>query len=89
MLGNKLNGDGKNMTKYDYENILEKIKILEIKTQRLTLEKIHLKQNIPSVLRYKKRKKWLIQYNHLINEEEITSLNLYKSYAELEKFLKK
>ena len=39
-LGKKMNVGGNNMNKYDYDNMLSKIRLLEIKLKRIQIKKI-------------------------------------------------
>ena len=65
-LGKKIDGDGKNMNKYDYNDIITKIKILELKLKRNSMEKEHC----------------TTLYNLLREEEEVIFAHLYTIYDE-------
>lgn len=81
-LGKKIDGDGKNMNKYDYNDIITKIKILELKLKRNSMEKEHCTTLKKYSFSFKERKRWNEKYNLLREEEEVIFAHLYTVYDE-------
>lgn len=73
------------MDKFDYENITNKIKILEIKIKRINLTKDYLTIIKPTPLNFKKRKIWNEKFKTLLKKEDTLYTSLQLAYQELEK----
>ncbi len=86
-LGKKFDKGGKNMNKYDFNDIVIKIKLLELKLKRISFEKRHHNNLKYHAFSFKKRKKWIEKYNFLLEEEEISFANLYNAYEEFSQMM--
>lgn len=73
------------MNKFDYENEIYNINLLEKKLKRIQFEKEYLFLIEPSFLEFKKRKKWHKQLNKILEEENINNHKLLIAYTNLEK----
>lgn len=81
-LGKKFNKGGKNMNKFDYDDIVTKIKILELKLKRNSLKKEHYTTLKSYSFSFKERKELDEKYNLLVEEEETIFAHLYTVYEE-------
>lgn len=81
-LGKKFNKGGKNMNKFDYDDIVTKIKILELKLKRNSLEKEHYTTLKNYSFSLEERREWDEKYNLLVEEEETIFAHLYTVYEE-------
>lgn len=81
-LGKKINKGGKNMNKFDYDDIATKIKILELKLKRNSLEKERYTTLKNYSFSLKERREWDEKYNLLVEEEEAIFAHLYTVYEE-------
>ena len=86
-LGKKFNGDGKNMDKYDYEDFVTKIKLLELKLKRIALEKEHHATLKEYGFSFQDKEKWNEKYNFLLEEEETAFEHLYTVYEDFEQMM--
>jgi len=75
------------MNRYDYENLLSKIKLLEIKSNRIQFEKEFLHNTKPLFFEFEKKKKWIIRFQAILLKEKETNVSLENAYSELEKLL--
>ena len=73
------------MNKYDYDNIIMEINILELKLKKInfTIELLEIKK--PPFFKIKKRKKWTNKINILLTQEEDITKHLLLKYEILEK----
>ena len=81
-LGKKINKGGKNMNNFDYDDIVTKIKILELKLKRNSLEKERYTTLKNYSFSLKERREWDEKYNLLVEEEEAIFAHLYTVYEE-------
>lgn len=89
-LGKKMNVGGNNMNKYDYDNMLSKIRLLEIKLKRIQYEKEYLGIFLCSILKGNRARNYFTRYQNLLNEEEEeVSNHLDIEYENLGKILEK
>ena len=73
------------MNKYDYDNIVTKIKILELKLKRINFRKDLLEITKPSLLEFQKRKQWKNNLKDLLIQEEDITNYLLIEYENLDK----
>ena len=88
-LGKKMNVGGNNMNKYDYDDMLSKIRLLEIKLKRIQYEKEYLSIFLCSILKSNRDRGYFIRYQNLLDEEEEVSNDLDIEYENLGKILEK
>ena len=88
-LGKKMNVGGNNMNKYDYDNMLSKIRLLEIKLKRIQYEKEYLGIFLCSILKGNRDKNYFTRYQNLLNEEDEVGNDLDIEYENLGKILEK
>ena len=88
-LGKKFNRGGTNMNKYDYDNMLSKIRLLEIKLKRIQYEKEYLGIFLYPILKSNRDRNYFTRYQNLLNEEEEVSNHLDIEYENLGKILEK
>ncbi|MDD5826173.1 MAG: hypothetical protein PUD25_00160 [Bacilli bacterium] len=70
------------MNKFDYDDIVTKIKILELKLKRNSLEKERYTTLKNYSFSLKERREWDEKYNLLVEEEEAIFAHLYTVYEE-------
>ena len=73
------------MNKFDYDFYINNIRLLEIKLERIKLEKEYLELIKPSFFDVKKRKKWKARKKQLLERETNESQALLLAYTKLEK----
>ena len=77
------------MNKFDYDSKISKIKLLEIKKEKIIFEKEYLDSIKPAFYERKKKKDWEEKRKIILNIEQETSNNILLAYQELEKLFSK
>lgn len=78
------NTQGGNMDRFEYEAIINEIKLLQRKCKRIQIEKDYLNIIKPLIIEVKKRKHWNIKKDNLLEEEIKTNNSLLIAYTKLE-----
>ena len=73
------------MDKFHYESIISKIKLLELKIERIKLEKDYMYIIKPLIFSRRRNKIWTKKYNELLDEEKKSIELLENALRELEK----
>lgn len=73
------------MNKFEYDNIITEIKILELKLKKISFAKDLLELKKPYFFNINKRKKWKNKIESLIIQEENITKHLLLEYEMLEK----
>lgn len=72
------------MDRFEYEAIINEIKLLQRKCKRIQIEKDYLNIIKPLIIEVKKRKHWNIKKDNLLEEEIKTNNSLLIAYTKLE-----
>ena len=72
------------MDKFHYESIISKIRLLELKIERIKLEKDYMYIIKPLMFSRRRNKIWTKKYNELLNEEKESTELLEDALKELE-----
>ena len=72
------------MDKFHYESIISKIRLLELKIERIKLEKDYMYIIKPLMFIRRRNKIWTKKYNELLNEEKESTELLEDALKELE-----
>ena len=73
------------MDRFRYESIISKIRLLELKIERIKLEKDYMYIIKPLMFSRKRNKVWTKKYNELLDEEKKSTELLEDALRELEK----
>ena len=73
------------MDKFHYESIISKIRLLELKIERIKLEKDYMYIIKPLIFSRRRNKVWTKKYNELLDEEKKSAELLEDALRELEK----
>lgn len=73
------------MDRFRYESIISKIRLLELKIERIKLEKDYMYIIKPLIFSRKRNKIWTKKYNELLDEEKKSTELLEDALRELEK----
>ena len=73
------------MDKFHYESIISKIRLLELKIERIKLEKDYMYIIKPLMFSRRRNKVWTKKYNELLDEEKKSAELLEDALRELEK----
>lgn len=73
------------MDRFRYESIISKIRLLELKIERIKLEKDYMYIIKPLMFSRKRNKIWTKKYNELLDEEKKSTELLEDALRELEK----
>ena len=76
-----------NINKFDYQTLMLKIQLLELKIKKISITKEYLNITKPSIIEFKKKKKWTIKYKNNLKSEKKVIEELETAYMELEKIL--
>lgn len=72
------------MDRFRYESIISKIRLLELKIERIKLEKDYMYIIKPLMFIRRRNKIWTKKYNELLNEEKESTELLEDALKELE-----
>ena len=72
------------MDRFRYESIISKIRLLELKIERIKLEKDYMYIIKPLMFIRRRNKIWTKKYNELLNEEKESTELLEDDLKELE-----
>lgn len=73
------------MDRFRYESIISKIRLLELKIERIKLEKDYMYIIKPLIFSRKRNKIWTKKYNELLDKEKKSTELLEDALRELEK----
>lgn len=73
------------MDRFRYESIISKIRLLELKIERIKLEKDYMYIIKPLMFSRRRNKVWTKKYNELLDEEKKSTELLEDALRELEK----
>ena len=73
------------MDRFHYESIISKIRLLELKIERIKLEKDYMYIIKPLIFSRRRNKVWTKKYNELLDEEKKSAELLEDALRELEK----
>ena len=73
------------MDRFHYESIISKIRLLELKIERIKLEKDYMYIIKPLIFSRKRNKIWTKKYNELLDKEKKSTELLEDALRELEK----
>lgn len=73
------------MDRFRYESIISKIRLLELKIERIKLEKDYMYIIKPLMFSRRRNKVWTKKYNELLDEEKKSAELLEDALRELEK----
>ena len=73
------------MDRFRYESIISKIRLLELKIERIKLEKDYMYIIKPLMFIRRRNKIWTKKYNELLDEEKKSTELLEDALRELEK----
>lgn len=73
------------MDRFRYESIISKIRLLELKIERIKLEKDYMYIIKPLIFSRRRNKVWTKKYNELLDEEKKSAELLEDALRELEK----
>lgn len=73
------------MDRFHYESIISKIRLLELKIERIKLEKDYMYIIKPLMFSRRRNKVWTKKYNELLDEEKKSAELLEDALRELEK----
>ncbi len=76
------------MDRFHYESIISKIRLLELKIERIKLEKDYMYIIKPLMFSHRRNKIWTKKYNKLLDEEKELIKHLEDALKELENIFK-